>query len=199
MKRFILILLICAMLVGCLVSCKRMDMYGRHETPVLNDILIIDEKNEQLNDFFYQMQMDARETEKIEFSVQNQEAYYENKESEENESADWPPSRISILIQCDYDLAINESWYIECEDKSFAALNTAFFNEYCEGLNEHFVLYGIGEALKFNYDHSENELSDAINEFNSDFSILKQLVNLDYVTEVYVTYYYGLPVINRDE
>lgn len=37
MKRFILILLTCAMLAGCLASCKRMDMYGRPETPVPND------------------------------------------------------------------------------------------------------------------------------------------------------------------
>ena len=211
MKKLILILCVCVALTLCFVACDLFD--GSQDNvqteeeeltaenleaeeitePVSIEIRFTDEKNDELNSFFYEMQSKVALDNKIEFIVDYQYEYYKLNEKGTDED-DFASSLISINIYCDYSRANDEEWYQPCNDKNYKTLNEAFFNEYSDELSEgHFYLLEATPALYFKYEHSGESLSMAINDFNSDYDVLKKLAHLKYVKYITVRYIYGLP------
>ena len=147
-----------------------------------------------LSEFFAAIQEDGQNESKIHLYYTYQDEYYECKNSGLYEKERWKAPLIIITVACDYDRAADEAWYQNCPDKQYKTLNQAFFYEYCSELSgEYFVPLGILPALYFDYVHDAATLNDAIDAFNVDYSVVKTLASLDYVTEIGIEYWYPVP------
>ena len=211
MKKLILILTFVFALALCLVACDELGdtsnegqsqnalSEGMPETeePMEDSttlVRIVDENNDELTSFFADIQNDSVEYKKIDFYVDYQDVYYENKEKWLSADGVLPQSSIMIEVYCNYNLAYGEEWYKSSTDKDYKSLNAAFFDEYSHKLSvEHFELLDATPALFFTYKHSEDTLSVAINEFYEDYAFLKTLSDLEYVKFISVKYRYGVP------
>lgn len=163
-----------------------------------------DQENETyyaaLNEFFAKMQKDTNGMEKIQFYIEHQDLHYQLKESGEYNDEKWRDATIIVTVDCNYDLATNEDWYKACSNTDIKTLNTALFNEYSHELSEgHFTPWGIAPALYFEYDHSSSTLSETLNVFYSDYTVLKRLIDLEYVTKISIQYFYSVPGSYFDE
>ena len=148
----------------------------------------------QLNSLFAKLQEDAETLEKIEFYVEFKDRHYELKESGEYDNDSWSNPFIQVFIDCNYDLAVDEDWYKECQDTKYETLNTALFNQYSNELSDgHFTPLGILSALFFKYVHSEETISETLTVFYSDYNVLKRLIDLEYVNCICITYRYSMP------
>lgn len=153
-----------------------------------------------LNDFFANMQKDTNGIDKIQFYIERQDLHYQLKESGEYNDEKWSNATIIVTVSCNYDLATDEEWYKACSNTDFETLNTAFFNEYSNEFSEgHFSPLGIQPALHFIYAHSADTLSEALTAFYSDYAVLKRLIDLEYVTEISIQYFYSVPGSYFDE
>ncbi len=211
MKKIISIILLCSLLLVCFFGCSISDLddvngttsgedgttTGEDGTTSNNEINSTPEDNvnvAELNDLFSKLRKDSNDSEKIQFSVIYEDLHYELKKSDKYDDEDWIAPTIIVTVSCNYDLATNENWYKECSNADVKTLNTAFFNEYRDELSEgHFTPWSIAPALYFEYVHSENTLSETLNEFYSDYDILKQLMDLVYVNDISIGYYYSVP------
>ena len=161
-------------------------------------IIITEENNEELNDFFDYMVNEAMESDKISFDVMNQLRHYISDQMRDEYLYDyWVPCRIWIAVFIDYSLATEEEWYKSCEDTKPTTLNTAFYNEYSEELsNKHLSLTGYS-FLNFNYYHAdenytdEEPLSNILTDFYADYDVIKNFAELEYVTRIEVIYSYS--------
>ena len=213
MNKIISMILLCALLLACFSGCSTpkapADMNDPNDEV---DPIPDDDKSEEnpddeskdyemeLNSFFAKLQKDAEELEKIDFFIEYQDLHYELKKSGEYDNDLWWNPTIRITIDCDYDLATDEDWYKACSNTDIKTLNTALFNEYSNELTEgHFSPWAIAPALYFEYDHSEDSLSEILAVFYSDYDVLKHLVDLKYVTGIHVGYYYSVPGSYFDE
>ena len=225
MKKIVSIVLLCALLLVCFSGCsitnntndeKKQNQDTTNNTnndkeqnqdkvpDGNNDINNSDQVSEAysvaLNEFITKMQKEANDFEKIEFFIEYQDLHFQLKESGKYNDEKWSEPTIIVTIDCNYDLAADEDWYKACSNKDIKTLNTAFFNEYSNELSEgHFTPWGIAPALYFEYDHSESTLSETLNVFYSDYSVLKQLIDLEYVTDIFIQYFYSVPGSYFDE
>ena len=163
-----------------------------------------DQENETyyaaLNEFFAKMQKDTNGMEKIQFYIERQDLHYQLKESGEYNDKKWRDATIIVTVDCNYDLATNEDWYKACSNTDFITLNTAFFNEYSHEFSEgHFTAWGVLPALHFGYTHSASTFSEALTMFYSDYTVLKRLIDLEYVTKISIQYFYSVPGSYFDE
>ena len=163
-----------------------------------------DQENETyyaaLNEFFAKMQKDTNGMEKIQFYIERQDLHYQLKESGEYNDEKWRDATIIVTVDCNYDLATNEDWYKACSNTDFITLNTAFFNEYSHEFSEgHFTAWGVLPALHFGYTHSASTFSEALTMFYSDYTVLKRLIDLEYVTKISIQYFYSVPGSYFDE
>ena len=153
-----------------------------------------------LNDFFANMQKDTNGIDKIQFYIERQDLHYQLKESGEYNDEKWSNATILVTVSCNYDLATDEEWYKACSNADFLTLNTAFFNEYSHEFSEgHFSPWGVLPALHFIYAHSAGTFSEALTTFYSDYTVLKRLVDLEYVTKISIQYFYSVPGSYFDE
>ena len=158
------------------------------------------ELNDELNDLFAKLQEDSEKTEKISFSIQYQDLHYELKASDKYINEEWFPPLIIVTVNCNYALATDEDWYKACSNTDIKTLNIALFNEYSQELSEgHFSPLAIAPALYFDYVHSESTLSETLNVFYSDYAVLQQLIDLEYVTGISILYFYAVPGSYFDE
>ena len=165
-----------------------------NKEPDNEDVNVGVESNMELNNLFAKLQEDSEKSKKILFSVDYQDLHYRLKESGEYDDVRWIGPTIIVLVDCNYNLATDEDWYKACSDTEFETLNTAFFNEYSNELSEgHFIPLGVIDALHFVYDHSTDTLSETLNVFYSDYSVLKRLIDLEYVRYIYIQYAYSVP------
>ena len=152
------------------------------------------ESNVELNNLFTKLQEDSEKSKKISFYIDYQDLHYSLKESGEYDDEKWMNPKILVIITCDYNLASNEEWYKACSNTDNETLSTAFFNEYRDELSEgHFVPVALFPALHFLYIHSTSTLSETLNVFYSDYSVLKQLIDLEYVKNIRIQYVYSVP------
>lgn len=148
----------------------------------------------ELNNLFTELQNDSDKSEKILFFIEYQDLHFQLKESGEYNDEEWTEPTIIVTVNCNYDLATDEDWYKACSNTDIKTLNTALFNEYSHELSEgHFTPWGIAPALYFEYVHSASTLSETLNAFYSDYGVMKQLVNLKYVKDISIGYYYSVP------
>ena len=169
-----------------------------------NSTDISDQENEAyyatLNDFFAYMQKDTNGIDKIQFYIERQDLHYQLKESGEYNDEKWSNATILVTVDCNYDLATDEDWYKACSNTDIKTLNIALFNEYSQELSEgHFSPLGIQPALHFIYAHSAGTFSEALTTFYSDYTVLKRLVDLEYVNCIYIQYFYSVPGSYFDE
>ena len=158
------------------------------------------ESNVELNNLFTKLQEDSEKIEKISFSIEYQDLHYELRASDKYTNEEWSSPAIIVTVDCNYDLATDEDWYKACSNTDIKTLNTALFNEYSHELSEgHFTPWVIAPALYFEYDHSSSTLSETLNVFYSDYAVLQQLIDLEYVTSISIQYFYAVPGSYFDE
>ena len=160
-----------------------------------------DEKiKSELNRLFAELQRDSDKLEKIVFFIEYQELHYQLKEDGKYNGERWTEPSIIVTVDCNYDLATDEEWYIACLHKDIKTLNTAFFKEYSHELSEgHFTAWGIAPTLFFEYVHSASTLSETLSIFCSDYAVMKQWIDLEYVNNISIGYYYSIPGSYFDE
>lgn len=196
MKRIVLAVLLWASLLGCVAGCASDEVSSNQQTTEHEN----EQSNQELLDFLDQMQKDDQEIEKIQFYVEYEDIHRELKQSGEYANEFWHDAMIMITVDCNYDLAVDEDWYKACADTELKTLNTAFFNEYSDELSEdHFSVWVIAPALYFQYDHTDDTMSEALADFYADYAVLKRLVGLEYVTSINIGYYYSVPGSYFDE
>ena len=207
MKKSVSIVLLCALLLMCFSGCSSLNINDDEDKSNNSDNSTLsgteDDKEDgnepgnievELNNLFTKLQNDSDKSEKILFFIEYQDLHFQLKESGKYNDEKWSEPTIIVTVNCNYNLATDEDWYKACSNTDVKTLNTALFNEYSYELSEgHFTPLGIAPALYFKYDHSETNLSDTIAVFYSDYEVLKQFVNLPYVKDISIGYYYSMP------
>jgi hypothetical protein len=163
-------------------------------------ITFTEEDNKELNDFFDYMVNETITTDKIEFTIIDQRRNYFDSQRDPSETyyAYWFPARFWIVVHIDYSLATDEEWYKACENAELATLHTAFYDEYCSNLLAERPYIGNGEReINIIYRHADEHctdqppLSEVLIDVYHDYEIIKNLAELDYVTNVEVIYWYS--------
>lgn len=195
-KRFILILLLCAILASCLVSCKNTggsqdptpDSPGETIDPVLR------EEREEIKELFVFLQGEAANEKKVSLEIQYQDEHYSFKQSGEYADAFWFSSSLLVTVICDYGFAKEEEWYLSCESKSSKALNQAFFDANGDVLGDkYFTLLDGVQGLHFDYMHNDGNLSAVLDDFYSEYEGISALYELECVRSVKIVYFYSMP------
>ena len=195
-KRFILILLLCAILASCLVSCKNTggsqdptpDSPGENTDPVLR------EEREEIKELFAFLQTEAANEKKVSLEIQYQDEHYSFKQSGEYADAFWFSSSLLVTVICDYGFAKEEEWYLSCESKSSKALNQAFFDANGDILGDkYFTLLDGVQGLHFDYMHNDGNLSAVLDDFYSEYEGISALYELECVRSVKIVYFYSMP------
>ena len=162
-------------------------------------IIITEENNEELNDFFDYMVNEAMESDKISFDVMNQLRHYVSDQMRDEYLYDyWVPCRIWIAVFIDYSLATEEEWYKACDNTEFITLKTAFYDECCSDiLAERPYIGNEDREIYITYRHADENcpdrrpLSEVLVDVYHDYEIIKKLAELDYVTKIEVSYLYS--------
>ena len=174
--------------------------YGKAKAPDFAE----HEANEELKNFFSQMQSKSKGADKIDFSVEYQNLHYGLKNSGLYDDSSWYNSSLTVAVEFDFNLATTEDWYKECNDKSFEALAEAFVNKYGEKLTDTpFAALRSNSTIRFNYirhySPAEEQMSKALYDCSSDYEIFKKWAELEYVKNITVCYRYSLPSEYFDE
>lgn len=209
MEKFVSIVFLYALLLVCFSGCANLNINGddkKNDIEGNSALYSIDDKKEpknedskvkpddELNDLFAKLQEDSEKSEKITFFIEHKELHYELKNSGKYNNEKWIDAAIIVTVDCNYDLATDEDWYKACSNTDIKALNTALFNEYSHELSEgHFTPWGVAPALYFEYDHSSSTLSETLNVFYSEYAVLQRLIDLEYVTDISIQYFYAVP------
>lgn len=141
----------------------------------------------ELNDIFNIIRSDVELHEKLSFSVQYEQIYNQMKNSAQYANSHWLDSVFIVSVNCDYEAAINEEWYKQCPKADIESLNAAFYNYYSVGLsggNYSNIVFSPGMYLMY---YSPED-------FKNDYSGIKALTDLDYVTEVSIVYNFPVPI-----
>ena len=149
----------------------------------------VDEQDDQLNNFFAQMQSDVSEKNKLCFSVSYQDIHYWMVETGEYADDIWMNANITIDVHCNYNLAKKEDWYKACQEKNNESLNTAFYNEYGDMLSDgHFYPIGIMPTVHLVYAGETH--ADIFTDFIKDYEVIKEWVDIPCVTKITIHYQY---------
>lgn len=141
----------------------------------------------ELNDVFNMIRSDVEMHEKLVFSVEYEKIHNELKSSGQYANSRWSDSLFIVTVNCNYETAINQDWYKQCSETDIESLNAAFYNYYSTDLskgNYSNIVFSPGMHLTYN----------SPEDFNNDYSAIKDLTNLDYVTEVYIVYNFPVPI-----
>ena len=95
-------------------------------------------------------------------------------------------SSFIVTVNCTYDEATDEDWYKQCTEKDTKSLNAAFYNHYSAGISG-------GKYSNISYVPGMHLIYTSLEDFNRDYVTIKALADLDYVTQVYIVYSFGLP------
>ena len=161
------------------------------ETDVESDAESTSEKAEyeidkELMAAFEMLYKDAEEIDKIEFYVEHEDLYYDYKNSGRYDNSNWHESFFELLIRCDYSLAVNEEWYKQCTETDMESLNKAFINQYNSGFTN-------GTYKNISFVSGTLLYYSSLERFYMDYSNIKALADLGYITKINITYQYGLP------
>ena len=204
MKRFIIILLTCAMLIGCLASCNIVDTQPNAqpeepeeapdpenpiEDPMDPNYYVVDEMDSELNSIFAKIQDDFKDDSRFIFYESFQKVHYEYKDSEKYVDEDWSEPIFTIIIHYDIDKVKETEWYKNSADKEKKTLNKEFYNYYSDIFNNSHSYTGIAGDYGFliSYLYKTNE------EFMEDFDKINSIAELEYVTSIIVGYQYSVP------
>ena len=181
MRKFVSLILLCSLLIVCFSGCSPSNNKNEKNSGDENEGNVL-----ELNEVFDTIRDDAKKNTKLGFSVEYEQIYFELKESGEYDNTDWLDSIFIVTVNCSYDEATNEDWYEQCVNKDIKSLNEAFFNQYSR-----FLSHGIYSNIVFS--PGLHLIYDSPEDFDKDYATIKTLANLDYVTQVYIVYKFGLP------
>ena len=140
----------------------------------------------ELDEMFDILKEDAAVNNKIFFYTSREELFYELKESGLYENSRWQPSGFSISIKCNFENIADEDWYKQCSSTDTKSLNEAFYHSIASTLSKgEFINIPYKTGLRLSYTSAEN--------LYCDYSSIKSLTDLDYVTIIEIGYLYGLP------
>lgn len=140
----------------------------------------------ELNDVFEMIRADAEVYEKLRFFVEFEQIHNELKSSGQYDDCVWEDAVFIITVDCDYETAINEDWYKQCEETDTKSLNAAFYNNYSAGLsNGKYSNIVFSPGMHLNYKSQEG--------FVEDYATIKAMADLHYVAQVNIGYYYSMP------
>lgn len=144
------------------------------------------ERSQELDDVFTMIEKDAAENSKIMLSIAYEELHFELKNSGLYEACAWDEAVFFVNIDCNYDLAKEEQWYLLVSQPNLENLNEAFYNQYASTFpNGEFSNIFFCTGFHLNY--------SSLEDFNADYSAIKALLSLEYVTAIQVMYSFGLP------
>ena len=210
MKRLISFILLCSLLMACLTGCfanaanvndqesenepKDPENNVPKETEGENKDNGEGDPNEkeneyidvELKEYLNQIVSDLEGNSKITFFVEYEEDYYKLKSLGSYQDSRWMESSFVIRVSCDYGKAINTEWYKLSAGVDTKALNEAFYNCYRSNF-EHEVFFNtpLNPGLSLS--------CTSLDEFKLDYSGIKALAELEYVTQVHIKFTYGLP------
>ena len=144
-------------------------------------------EDKELSEFFEIIRSDAESEEKLKFRVVDEQIYYELKSSGQYDNSRWVASAFHVYVYCVYDKATNEDWYKQCSEKDTASLNDAFYNSCSKDISKCiYTRYISAAGMLLRY--------YILDDFNYDYAAIKALMDLEYVTQVYIQYHFGLPM-----
>ena len=198
MKKFVSLILLCSLVLVCASACTVPSNDGEETTVGNNEETTSAGSNEngsgnasevdilELNKVFDTIRNDSQKNTKLGFSVEYEQIYFELKGSGQYDNADWSDSVFIVTVSCDYEAAINEDWYKQCTETDIKSLNTAFYNYYGADLSK-------GDYSNIVFSPGMHLMYYSPEDFNNDYAAIKALMDLDYVTEVYVVYKFPIP------
>ena len=145
----------------------------------------------ELRKVFDQIRADAEKNAKLEFWVQDEQEYYECKNSDEYDNCRWAESGFAVKVSCSYEDAVNEEWYQQCSATDTVSLNKAFYDEYGGNIS-HGEYHNIAFSSGMLFHYSSPDAFD-MEAFISDYEAIMDLLKLGYVEWIYISYIYGLP------
>ena len=182
MRKIVSLILLCSLLLVCFSGCTSPNN-NQNETNSINE----NEDNIlDLNKIFDTIRNDSQKNTKLGFSVAREQIHYELKNSRQYENSNWTDSIFIVTVNCDYDMATNEEWYKQCTDKNIKSLNAAFYDNYKAGLST-------GDYSNIVFSPGMHLIYKSPEDFNNEYATMKTLADLDYVTQVYIVYQFGLP------
>ena len=148
------------------------------------------ERSPELDEIFKLLEGDASIIGKIQFhhSEESEKLHYELKNSGLYDTDKWSESAFQIVIRCNYKAATNEVWYKQTVHSQIdtKALNEAFYN-YCKSD------FSGGEFSNIVFLDGLFFLYTSPDEFLADYTAMKALLALEYVSSIEICYIYGLP------
>ncbi len=223
MKRLISFILLCSLLTACFAGCvipandknaqsseseskvnrdtpNESDSEGKTDNDTLKEIengnkgsgedVPNKKENEyvdwELKEYLDQIASDIEGNSKITFFVEYEEDYYKLKGLGSYQDSSWMESSFVIRVNCDYVKAINTKWYKLAAGIDTKSLNEAFYDCYRSNFeHEEFFNTPIDPGLSLS--------CTSLDEFKLDYSGIKALAELEYVTQVHIKFTYGLP------
>ena len=141
---------------------------------------------EELNEAFDIIREDGEKNNKLQLFVEYEDVHYELKNSGLYEDCEWRNSCFIINVECNYKNAVNEDWYKQCSQTDIESLNAAFYSCYGSGFpNGEYSNIVFAPGMYFIY--------YSLDDFKFDYSALKALTDLEYVTDVFISYQFGIP------
>ena len=189
MKRLISFILLCSLLMACLVGCaisnngengqsSESENKTGEETPKETEDKY---KDWELIDYLNQIEADTAENAKIDFLLSQTNRYYEIKNAVPYDESKWGNYHFWALVKLDYEKAVNEDWSKQVATDDRKALDEAFYDHCKSDLN-------YGEKTNF-YKQGGLELSyNTAEDLFGDYSVLKALVDLGYITNVRILF-----------
>lgn len=184
MKKIIAVLVLTSLVLFALVGCNN----GTSSTTTEETTPTASPKHQrpqELTEIFTTIENDVKENNKTSFYINYEDLHFELKNSGHYDASDWVGEHFVVIVNCDYHYAQNESWYLQASQNNDKLLNEAFYNFF--SLNGSFT-NPIGmsrEGLHIVY--------RSLDEFESDYSIIKSFVEFQYVKSISIGYQYALP------
>ena len=142
------------------------------------------DRSQELNEVFTLIEQDKLANNKISLCIIDEDLHFELKKAGYYNDEEWCCSYIAIVVYCEYETAVNETWYKPTSQSDKQSLNQALYDYY--GLNGKFSNILGFEGLYILYNTS-------LDEFLADYSIIKSFAKSGYVTSILISYQYSLP------
>ena len=145
------------------------------------------ERSQELDEVFTLIEQDKLANKKISLHISDEEYYYELKNAGLYPNSPWTNAYFQVIVHCNYPSAVNEAWYKQVSQKDTDSLNEAFYNSCKDSFSDGaFSNISFYDGLYFTYDTSD--------EFLVDYDALKSLLDLPYVVCLEIVYYYPVPI-----
>ena len=185
MKKLIAILLLGSLLILSLVGCNELGF--PYASPTDNATQTTPApfpgRSSELNEIFTMIESDKKQNDKISLYIDDEELHFELKNSGQYNNDNWVLDHFAVIVSCNYENAINEEWYNPTFQNDINSLNETFYNFY--NFKGSFSNLSNFEGLHVVY--------QSINEFYTDYLIIKDLATSNYIKGVSVNYQYALP------